>query len=1420
MNTGRSHIPFRKWKLFPLSILFFWGSHIQGQVTVAGSNGANGIYATLGAAFTAINGPLQVGMNITVTITANTVEPATAVLNQNAGVWASLTISPSGNRIISGNIAGALIQLNGADFVTVNGLNNGVSSLQLTNSSTSSNAATIQFQNSAQNNTVTNCTITGSSTGAFNNVSQGAVVWLGTSISGIGNDNITLSNNDIGPAGTNLPYQMIKSYGTSGRENNSATITNNLIHDYFSAGTGISNSKGVLAYNYSSDWFITNNRFYQSATRTWANSGSTDFYNIYSCIDVQYGSGYTITGNICGFANASGTGNTVISNSASNYSSMLQPIIVNQSSSTSSNISNNVISGFDFTSSRAKSTVGNNIFTGIYLVAGSATITANVIGSSSATNAIILKSTAISGGSMVPAVGIYNTGNASTVTINYNTIAGIQFTFGPPGVANMDRTPFYGISNDGSGGTVNISNNTIGSNVAANITMNLNNGNFVGIRNNITAGNQVVIRKNTIQNISHSGLNSGSLTNSAIIGIMDVSSGSAPGSLISGNTIQNLNLTAATSSVVMNLCGILWYAPNGGNATIEKNKIAGLAINATISGVISGLYPASGSGTSYVINNMVAIGVGNSYSHNIYGMWIASGNQKVYNNSFRISGSGSAGSGVTAALFYGTTLTPLSLINNIFYNDRSSINWNLALYFTGAPNPAYNAVLGTNNVVYSTSTPLCRFSSTNCNSLAAWNAACGGGDPLPLSKNVTVVFASVSDLHTSDLNVRNAGISLAQVVDDIDDFIRPSCVDIGCDEYDAGSITGNTYTWLGTVDNLWCNPCNWEREVVPPSTGDIVIKDDCPYYPLLQAGIGCGNVTVHDFTVQPNAAPAKSGQIDLGAYTLTVTGNITVAGNCNCTGAAGTLPLTEGLIDVTSTTQQQILDFRNASNTYPGSICKLRINKTAPVAVAAVKHEAILKGNLIITQHLDFSNGVLLSGNGVSYNADENTAVNFKTITLTNDDPGAVTRQSIAGQNTRNGFFEGRLNRLIQASFTKNEYLYPLGYRATGGTGVVGDYFYCPSLITFSSVNNSSFLAGTFLNANTNFRVDGVWIGNTGHGCGNPFEIDDQGGQTAVTCNNAEIDMVADYYWDFSESTGASAAGDPAIAPGALGPVQYDIECAGDKFNLLAMDGLTGSELRLIKRPSIAIPDSTGMGAWTTSAGTHDGTDISANTGIAMYSITNPSLKGARRDFLDSFSGFTAAANGPSPLPVELLNFTVVKTGDNAALCRWTTASEINNDHFEVYASRGSGAEMNWTQIGSVPGYGNSSVRHDYKMPDDHPVHGKNYYRLLQVDYDGTKTWSDIVILDFSLKKSFAVTAVSPNPFMKNPEVYLYTKSGGDLHIEITGILGNLIYHSGRQLPAGSSSFTLPAGDLLPSGVYFVRFDMDGEQSVVRIVKE
>lgn len=1405
-------------------IIFFCGLFFSlrssGQnVTVAGANPLtpNGTFATLNAAFTAINARAQNALNITITITGNTTELITASLNQSTGVWASLTIQPSGVRTITGAIAGPLIQLNGADNVTINGLNAGGNSLTLSNTSASNQAATIKFVLDATNNLVTNCTILGSSLGVYNAAADGAVVWLSNSGTGAGNDNNTISNNDLAPAGANLPGIYIKSHNSIvGKDNSNITVTSNTIHDYYSSGQM---SAGIYAFTGSSTWTITNNRIYQTNPLALNISGNPYPANTYSAIVIKAGNGYTITGNYCGFANSAGTGYTTITNTVSNFAGSVQVIIINTVTGASSTVSNNVIGGFDITSSRSSGTAGTGIFYGIYVENGPTTVSNNVIGAVAGTNSILIKSTNNSVfTSFVPACGIIVSGNTGAESITGNSIGGISILFPSPGSGNGDRVGFVGIYNSSSGGLISITGNTIGNSSANSINSVHRFANMVGIHNTVALF-AVTISNNTIQNLTVSGANTGVDEQSSIIGILDIPIAGTAATLISQNVISGLSNTAASGAIQVR--GIFCKGGASNISTIQKCWIHTLSVaSSTNTSSVTGITMKNTNQVN-AYNNFISLGNGLSNDLIINGIEHITGIGYCYFNSIRILGTPS-GTANTYAYNYNTSSTFLSIKNTILYNERSGgTGKHYAIRMVGSSSPAYSAAQGTNNLLYTAAAPLANYAGVDCANLTVWNANCGGGDPITASKSATVAFTSVTDLHTSDYNVRNAGISLSPTVtDDYDVFTRPSCIDIGADEFDPGSIAGTAYTWMGSVDNKWCEACNWDRETVPPSTADVIIKDNRPNYPLLQAGVGCGNVTVNDFTVQQNVTPAKSGSIDLATYSITVTGDISINGTCNCTGASAGGLITEGLIDVASTTQQQILDIRNASGNFPGQICRLRINKIQPTGVASNRHEAILKGNLNILYALDFTNGVLLSRNGATYDADENTGVNFKTINILNDDPGAVTRQTIGAQNTRNGFFEGRLNRKIITVGTKNEYLYPLGFRQTGGTGVLGDYFYCPSLVQFASATNNNYLVGTYLNNNNNFIVDGVFIGNTGHGCGNPFEIDDQGGATATTCLNHEIDMVGDFYWDFQENNGSNITGDPSIFPGALGPVDYSIECAGDRFNLQAMDGLTGSELRLVKRPSVAVPDSTGQGAWITSAGTHDGTDISLNSGLAMYSISAATLQGARRDGLSSFSGFAGAGNGPSPLPVELLYFSAEKSGKSSVLCTWATSSEINNDYFEVYAARENAGVFGYQKIAFVDGHGTTSQQNEYSIVDEQPVQGKNYYKLKQVDYDGLSRESEAVVVLFNSGKNFELIAVSPNPFNADPYLYLQANEPGKLLIQVENSIGQTVFSNEEILSRGSRTISLSLPSDLSQGVYFVHLLFDGEQYVTKLIKK
>lgn len=112
-------------------------------------------------------------------------------------------------------------------------------------------------------------------------------------------------------------------------------------------------------------------------------------------------------------------------------------------------------------------------------------------------------------------------------------------------------------------------------------------------------------------------------------------------------------------------------------------------------------------------------------------------------------------------------------------------------------------------------------------------------------------------------------------------------------------------------------------------------------------------------------------------------------------------------------------------------------------------------------------------------------------------------------------------------------------------------------------------------------------------------------------------------------------------------------------------------------------------------------------------------------------------------LPVELLSFEIQKLFASVEI-NWVTVSEINNDYFIVQKLN---PEREYNDLVKVDGAGNSNLQLSYQAIDDRPFKGENYYRLKQVDFDGTTTFTEpkmVLFNSFSSLKS--EIELYPNP--------------------------------------------------------------------------
>ena len=200
--------------------------------------------------------------------------------------------------------------------------------------------------------------------------------------------------------------------------------------------------------------------------------------------------------------------------------------------------------------------------------------------------------------------------------------------------------------------------------------------------------------------------------------------------------------------------------------------------------------------------------------------------------------------------------------------------------------------------------------------------------------------------------------------------------------------------------------------------------------------------------------------------------------------------------------------------------------------------------------------------------------------------------------------------------------------------------------------------------------------------------------------------------------------------------------------------------------------------------------------------------------------GTLTISNSAAPLPVELTRFTAEPLGEDALL-KWATASEKNNDHFEVEVSV-NGQVFN--RISQVAGQGSTTQPHEYRFTDKNisryatdPV----YYRLRQVDADGTATYSPVRAVRVSGLAEFTAQ-LYPNPSHDSqvPTVLVRTSSAGSVCWELADPLGRTLLRQTAEVPVGTTALSLNVASALRSGVYLLRIQQGQQLKTLKVVRE
>ncbi|WP_456461644.1 LamG-like jellyroll fold domain-containing protein [Reichenbachiella sp.] len=264
----------------------------------------------------------------------------------------------------------------------------------------------------------------------------------------------------------------------------------------------------------------------------------------------------------------------------------------------------------------------------------------------------------------------------------------------------------------------------------------------------------------------------------------------------------------------------------------------------------------------------------------------------------------------------------------------------------------------------------------------------------------------------------------------------------------------------------------------------------------------------------------------------------------------------------------------------------------------------------------------------------------------------------------------------------------------------------------------------------------------------------------------------------------------------------WTITPSGSNSANVELGVISGMGVHVIEDVRIAIYNGPTASEWVNLGGSPAGNESSG-------SITSQTAS----DFSSStfsFGGITTVA-----LPVELVRFTADLI-DNQVELNWTTSSELNNEYFEVQRSTNG---ENYDTIGEIDGSGTTNEFVNYQFIDSNPYYGLSYYRLVQVDYDGTRNVHAPVTVNNEGYRSGIEVSVFPNPTNSN-NVNLRLISGDEntiIQVSMFDLSGNLVHLETLSAALGVSDIHLNLRRDLQAGVYLVAIQQGNNKLIKRL---
>ncbi|MCH8035092.1 MAG: T9SS type A sorting domain-containing protein [Bacteroidetes bacterium] len=171
-------------------------------------------------------------------------------------------------------------------------------------------------------------------------------------------------------------------------------------------------------------------------------------------------------------------------------------------------------------------------------------------------------------------------------------------------------------------------------------------------------------------------------------------------------------------------------------------------------------------------------------------------------------------------------------------------------------------------------------------------------------------------------------------------------------------------------------------------------------------------------------------------------------------------------------------------------------------------------------------------------------------------------------------------------------------------------------------------------------------------------------------------------------------------------------------------------------------------------------------------------------------------------LPVELTSFTANVNDNGNVILNWSTATELNNQMFEIERKT---EEGQYVTIGYVEGHGTTTEPQDYTYTDNSVETGNYFYRLKQIDFGGRYEYSDEIEVEVLGPLTFGLEQNYPNPFNPSTNIKYRISETGVVKLAIYNTLGEeVVVLVDGMVNSGFYEITFDASNL-PSGAYFYR---------------